>query len=244
MEVNKSEALAAVASGGKRSPGRHHPDGSDNEDDDTLKDDQTRRDAFQVDGALEGTISPHVQQMLSDLAGQLEPLRKDLERAHARERDLRSRLERHPYLPVLNRQGLEHELSRVVGHIEGLGTAAFICISVVNAEQIRREHGRGVYEEAMTHACRVVEGILGSADMVGCLGGHDLGVLLLAPKNDPVEHLASRMQSALSLHLFASGQSVFPLEVAVGGVLLHPGYTFVQALQDADLDMKDRLIRR
>ena len=143
MEVNKSEAITPTSGGGKRSLGRQLAD--DQEGNDKPDDEQPRRDAFEVDGKLDGSISPKVQQMLNDLAAQLEPLRTDLQRSQARERELRDRIERHPYLPVLNRQGLEHELARVVGHIQGLGSAAFACISITNAEQIRREHGRDVW---------------------------------------------------------------------------------------------------
>jgi GGDEF domain-containing protein len=240
MEVNKTEAIAVTSRDGKRTPGHQHADDHDHEDDGAPRDEGARRDAFQMDGVLDSTISPEIQRMLSDLAGQIEPLRKDIERAQARERDLRDRLERHPYLPVLNRQGLEHELSRVVGHIQGLGSATFMCISVINAEQIRRERGRDIYEEAMAHACKLVGDLLSNVDIIGCLGGHDLGILLLAPENNPVDDLNARLQSTLSQHLFTCNNSAFPLQVAIGGVPLHQGHTFAQALKAADADLKER----
>ena len=237
MEVNKTEALTPTSGGGKRSLDRQH---ADDQEDNKSDDEQPRRDAFEVDGELDGSISPKVQQMLSDLAAQIEPLRTDLQRSQARERELRDRIERHPYLPVLNRQGLEHELARVVGHIQGLGSAAFACISITNAEQIRQEHGRDVYEKAMAHACEVVGDLLSSVDIVGCLGGHDLGVLLLAPDDDPVGQLNARLQNAMSQHLFAFRQSAITLQVAFGGIRLQAGQTFAQALESADNDMKER----
>ena len=89
MEVNKSEAITPTSGGGKRSLDRHLTD--DQEDNDKPDDEQPRRDAFEVDGELGGSISPKVQQMLGDLAAQLEPLRADLQRSQARERELRDR---------------------------------------------------------------------------------------------------------------------------------------------------------
>jgi len=244
MEVNKAEALAAISQGGKKQSGRDdtdHPE-SEREDGEEPRR-EPRKEAFQVDGAIDGTIPPRVQQMLSDLAGQLEPLRNDLEVSRARERDLRERMERHPYLPVLNRQGLEHEYSRVVGHIQGLGSATFLCVSVVNAESIRVTYGRDAYEKAMAHACDVVQSVVGLSDIIGCLGGHDLGVLLLASGEAPVDTVRQRLEDILPSRLFSTGRSSLPLEIAVGGVAIERGHSFTQALQGADSDLAANFAR-
>ena len=92
----------------------------------------------------------------------------------------------------------------------------------------------------MAHACEVVSDLLSSVDIVGCLGGHDLGVLLLSPDSDPVSQLNARLQNAMSQHLFAFKQSAIVLQVAVGGVRLQADHTFPQALKSADEDMKER----
>lgn len=241
MEVNKPDASAVISHGGKQASGSGDSGGADDDhenDDDTRE--EPRKEAFLVDSSLDGAIPPRIQQMLNDLAGQLEPLRRDIELSQARERELRERLERHPYLPVLNRQGLEHELSRVIGHIHGLGSAAFICVSVENAEHIRRTHGREAYEQAMAHACGLIRDIIGGADIVGCLGGHDLGVLLLAPGNDPVDRLWQKLKELLPTKMFSTGSSTFPLDMAVGGVALESDHTFAQVIRSADTDLMTR----
>ncbi len=244
MEVNKPESAAPLGRDGKRKllhqePPLDHDDGAQ-ADDAHGKDNWAGDDGFQMDGVLGDTITPEVQSLLSKLAGQIEPLRQDLDRARARERELRNQIERHPYLPVLNRDGLEHELSRVVGHLQGLGSAAFICISIMSAERLRREQGRRIYEMAMVHACESLRQVIGHDDIAGCLGGHDLGVLVLAPGDDPVKQLGDDLRQMLTSRPFEGPDGGLILEIQVGGIMLRSGQTFVTALDGADKDMLNR----
>lgn len=237
MEVNKPEAAAPVGRDPSRKKyrdilGEEH-EGQQNGADDHRSD----NDTVNIAGGFGAGITPEVQQLLDRLAGELEPLRTELDRMRAREKDLHDRMERHPYLPVLNRHGLEHEMARVVGHIQGLGAAAFICISIVNAEELRRQHGRKVYENAMTHACKVLASVANPSDIIGCLGGHDLGVLVLAPDDDVVERLARDFRAALELQRFDCQGTLTVLDVILGGVMLNRGNSFVAALQAADADL-------
>lgn len=129
-------------------------------------------------------------------------------------------------------------MARVVGHIQGLGAAAFICISVRSAEALRQQYGRHAYEGAMAHACEVLKKIVGSSDIIGCLGGHDLGVLSLAPDDDVVETLARDYRTALETMRFDLQGTAIELEVSVGGAMLSRGQNFAAALQAADTDMR------
>ncbi|NQV44560.1 MAG: GGDEF domain-containing protein [Rhodospirillales bacterium] len=237
MEVNKPEAAAPVG----RDPSRKkYRDilGEEHEDQQNGADDHRGdNDTVNIAGGFGAGITPEVQRLLDRLAGELEPLRTELDRMRAREKDLHDSMERHPYLPVLNRHGLEHEMARVVGHIQGLGAAAFICISIVSAEELRRQHGRKVYENAMTHACTVLASVLSPSDIIGCLGGHDLGVLALAPDDDVVERLAQDFRAALELQQFDCQGTLTVLDVTLGGVMLNRGNSFVAALHAADADL-------
>lgn len=238
MEVNKPEAAAPVTRDQSRKKYRDllGDDAEDNEN--GANDHRSEDDTVDIAGGIGAAITPQVQHLLDRLAGELEPLRTELERVRAREKDLHDRMERHPYLPVLNRQGLEHELSRVVGHIQGLGAAAFICVSVLSAEELRQKHGRKVYEDAMAHACNVLAGVVKPSDSLGCLGGHDLGILALAPDDNVVEALAAELRDALAHQLFDCLGTSMVIDVAVGGVMLKRGQGFDAALQAADADLR------
>ena len=237
MEVNKPEAAAPVGRDPSRKKyrdilGEEHGDQQNGADDHRSED-----DTVDIAGGFSVGITPEVQQLLDSLAGEIEPLRTELDRVRARERDLHDRMERHPYLPVLNRHGLEHEMSRVVGHIQGLGAAAFICISILSAEELRRQYGRQVYEDAMTHACRVLATVVNPSDIIGCLGGHDLGVLALAPDDNVIEELARDYRAALEVQRFECEGTTVVLDIALGGVMLNRGHSFLSALKAADVDL-------
>lgn len=238
MEVNKPEAAAPVTRDQSRKKYRDLLGDDAEEKEDGAEDHRSDNDTVDIAGGIAAAITPQVQRLLDSLAGELEPLRAELERVRAREKDLHDRMERHPYLPVLNRQGLEHELSRVVGHIQGLGAAAFVCVSVLSAEHLRQKFGRRVYEEAMAHACEVLARVIGPSDSVGCLGGHDLGVLALAPKDDVVAQLGNDLRAALNSNRFDCQGEAIVLDVAVGGVMLQRGHSFAAALQAADAGLR------
>lgn len=238
MEVNKPEAAAPVTRDQTRKKYRDLLGGDSEEQNDGADDHRSEDDTVDIAGGVGAAITPQVQRLLDSLAAELEPLRIELERVRAREKDLHDRMERHPYLPVLNRQGLEHELSRVVGHIQGLGAAAFICVSVLSAEALRQKHGRKVYEDAMAHACEVLAGVVKPSDSLGCLGGHDLGVLALAPNDGAVALLRQELRAALDQNRFNCNGAAIALDVAVGGVMLRRGFTFDAALQAADADLR------
>lgn len=238
MEVNKPEAAAPVTRDQSRKKYRDLLGDGAEDNENGANDHRSDDDTVDIAGGIGAAITPQVQQLLDRLAGELEPLRAELDRLRAREQDMHDKMERHPYLPVLNRQGLEHELSRVVGHIEGLGAAAFICVSVLSAEALQQTYGRKVYEEAMAHACEVLADVVKTSDSLGCLGGHDLGILALAPKDDVVDELARELREALKHHLFDCQGTSMALEVAVGGVMLRRGQGFDAALQAADSDLR------
>lgn len=238
MEVNKPEAAAPVTRDQSRKKYRDLLGNESEEQKDGAEDHRSDDDTVDIAGEIGAAITPQAQRLLDSLAGELEPLRAELERVRAREKDLHDRMEQHPYLPVLNRQGLEHELSRVVGHIQGLGAAAFVCISILSAEHMRQKYGRGVYERAMAHACEVLSGVVKASDSVGCLGGHDLGVLILAPNNDIVENLERDLRDAMETHRFDCQGTSVALEIAVGGVMLKRGQEFAAALLAADNDLR------
>ena len=245
MEVNKPEATAALKRDGGKTPGYKSPQDPDHkgeEDQDQQNEDVERwtdEDAFEVGGGLGGPISLEVQGILDALAAQIEPLRQELERTRARESQLHDRAQRHSYLPVFSRFGLENEFSRIIGHLQSLGSVTFICVSVLNAETIRREHGRRVYERAMSHVCNALGTVIREEDSLGCLGGHDLGVLVLASSDDTVPQMAEKLRQALSDQMFDCQGISMVLDVSVEGAMLTSNSTLADVLEAVDKKQKD-----
>ena len=252
MDVNRSESITPVAQREPRSDhqSKHNRDEEDDTRDEAAHEDPwAEEDAVDFHGSISGAVTPEVQAALEALASRLEPLRVDLERAREREAALREQLDRHTYLPVLNRNGLEHEVARVGGrlrtHDDGLAPPPlFVCVSVRDAPEIRRKLGRFAYDQAMTAACRVLRDCFSEADIFGCLGGDDLGVIVFgndgpSSPGSPGD-IADRITEAFaSAPTNINGSSV-RLAVDVGVTSLRDNPTFSAALAAADAHLMRR----
>mgnify|MGYP001430080165 CR=1 FL=1 len=244
MEVNKPDAAISLKRDGQKKPEFRHSDDDENQGE-GYQDQQGENferwaedDAFQVDGGLSGPITPEVQGILDGLAAQIEPLRKDLERARARENQFHDKAQRHSYLPVFSRFGLDNEFVRVIGHLQSLGSVTFMCVSVLNIETIRREFGRSVYELGMVHVCKTLRLVLKENDSMGSLGGHDLGVLVLASSDDTVPQFIESIRQAFNENPFECNGTGVVFEVAVGGSRLGTNSTLSDVLALADKDQR------
>ncbi len=240
MEVNKPEAAIILKrEGGKQHQSYKHENESEEKSDHypDQMDQQAQWDeegAFQVDGGLSGPITPEVQEILSGLAAQIEPLRRELESARAREAEFHDRAQRHPYLPIFNRFGLENEFTRVMGHIKNIGYITFMCVTVTNAEEIRRQKGRRFYEDAMVHACNVIRKVIRQDDSMGNLGGHDLGVLILASNRETITEFAQNLRDELAKQPVYHLSTPIALEVSISGVMMHNSFTLSAAIDALD----------
>ncbi len=251
MDVNRSESTVQVIKRDARSDQRPRDEQEEEQQEEegwnqpssghAWSDD----DAVDLGGALGGALTPEAQAALQGLAARMEPMRQELERARKREADLRGRLEKHPYLPVLNRHGLEHEVSRVAARASQVGRApAFLCMTIRNALAVRRKFGRAAYDEMMIAACEVLRGCLDDADIVGCLGGDDLGAIVLSPPVEadrtPLDVLAGRVRLAFESASVTIDGARQPLQVDIGTGEISVGGTFNTALAAADADLMRR----
>lgn len=252
MDVNRSESIAPVANREPRADQRakHQRDEEDVEDDDQSHDDSwTDEEAVEFEGTLSGAVTPEVQAALEALASQLEPMRVELERARERETALRSQLDRHTYLPVLNRNGLEHEVARICGRLQTQNDSVtasplFVCVSVRNAPELRRRLGRSAYDQAMNAACTILKSCFTENDVYGCLGGDDLGIIVWgsaeADGPAPGDYVADRIISAFAATPARINDGFHVLSVDVGVSSLQDNPTFSAALAAADANLMRR----
>ncbi|MEQ8664683.1 MAG: hypothetical protein RIC16_03080 [Rhodospirillales bacterium] len=252
MDVNRSESIAPVA---KRDPrkdrqARHDDDGEESQEEElTHEDPWADEDAVAFEGSLSASVTPEVQAALEALAGRLEPMRVDLERSREREAALRAQLDRHTYLPVLNRNGLEHEVTRVGARLRTqsddlTASPLFVCVSVRNAHDLRRRLGRSAYDQAMTAACETLKSCFGDNAIYGCLGGDDLGIIVFGGdigdgELSPVAVAGQITQAFADAPAMINGGShALFVDVGVCSLMDHP--TFAAALAAADAHLMRR----
>lgn len=244
MDVNKTEPIQPTGQGGSNaSERRGHKDREDAHDKEheSHTEPWSDEDAVEIGGALKGEISPEVQQVLNDLARQIEPLRHDLELAHERERKLVVDLRNHRFLPVVNRRGLEREVTRLVSHLDGMSTPpGLLCVYLEGLDAVRRRFGLAVWEKALTLACDVICRTCHDTDIVGHLGGSDFGLITLVAGADTAAVRGRALSDAFATEpLTIDGESL-RLKPRVGGTMMVAGQGFEAMLDAADRD----LIRR
>lgn len=249
MDINRSEPVMPVAD---REPNKDRKRRSDDalnehvaESEGAHQEQWSDADAVDLESALSKAMSPDVQAALEALASRLEPMREDLERAKAREHDLRRQLEQHPYLPVLNRSGLEHEISRITARLArggGMveGGPLFICISIRTAPEIRRQQGRAAYDQAMRGACDILKRLFSELDLIGCLGGDDLGVVMIDSDGEAMaatNAVVARVYRAFAESPIDAGSAQVRLQIDVGACSLLDHTSFASAMAAADAQL-------
>jgi len=186
MDVNKTDVVAPIGSGG---PNKEEKRGTDEEQREKNHDTEAEAsgaspwegtEAFAVDGLLAGVLTPEVQQAFDSLARQIEPLRAEVERAKGREAHFKELAEKHSFLPVPGRWEFSRELTHVLSNSEHLTPPpSLVVLHLVNADDIRRRFGRRALDAALIHVCAVIDANLHPTDVAGSLGGNDFGLILL-----------------------------------------------------------------
>jgi diguanylate cyclase (GGDEF)-like protein len=115
----------------------------------------------------------------NDTRAEIDVLRAELARAHARIAELEARADIDPLLDILNRRGFERELTRTVAYVGRYGTPAvlmYIDLDGFKAVNDRRGHATG--DALLQAVVRELTGHVRASDVVGRLGGDEFGVIM------------------------------------------------------------------
>ncbi|BAI95542.1 MULTISPECIES: GGDEF domain-containing protein [Sphingobium] len=141
-------------------------------------------------GAMQIIMTFH-RSMLQTLAAQ----------AHARH------LAEHDWLTgVLNRQGMDQALSRIVPDAER--QMALISIDLDGFKEVNDRFGHGAGDLLLTQVARRLRDALGDDDLLARMGGDEFMVVVRGMVPDQVGPLADRLIAAISRHAYETGQSV------------------------------------
>lgn len=251
MDVNKANAVNPLGHSGlkkERKPGSEEEKQEENKDADGQEAEQSPwagAEAFAVKGLLAGALSPETQKAFEGLVRQLEPLRDEVARAKGREEHFRVLAENHSFLPVPGRREFLRELTHVISHMEDFYSApCLILLHITNADEIRRLAGRKALDEALIHVCSVIDQVIDPNDVVGSLGGNDLGVIQLVGGLDIARVKALAIKEAILSKPFACLGQKIKLEVVSGNTALEKSWAPEAAVNAADLDLIEKLDAR
>jgi diguanylate cyclase (GGDEF)-like protein len=175
------------------------------------------RDETAIAGLGEAELTPKVRQALMTLMAEVESLRKELRDSRARIQYLEKLVDEDPLMPVANRRAFVRELTRMMAFAERYGVAgSLVYIDLNNMKQLNDMHGHAAGDAALLQVARVLLENVRNSDIVGRLGGDELGVLLVQTDQSLAERKAAELiQIVESRPLLWQGREL-PLRVAYG----------------------------
>lgn len=192
-------------------------------------------DPTSVMGIPPAELTPKVQEAIGKLLREFDRQREELGQHRAHESFLEAEAERHAYLPVPNRRAFHHHLSRVLTHSrQGETTSTLVVMVLRNFDALRWTHGRRAAEAALGHVAAYLRREIRDSDVVGSLGGNDLGLILTLSGGAEAGEKLAALVAGLSGAPFRWEGAVLPLDLAAGARTFGAADGIDAILEDAD----------
>jgi diguanylate cyclase (GGDEF)-like protein len=157
------------------------------------------RDTLAIGGIPEAELTPNVIRALTALMAEVEQLRHELEDARSRIGHLEKLVDEDPLMPVVNRRAFLRELSRMMAFAQRYGVAASIVyFDVNNMKHINDTHGHSAGDTALVTVAKVIIDNVRTTDVVGRLGGDEMGVLLMQNDRALAERKATELAELIA----------------------------------------------
>ncbi|AUN95512.1 GGDEF domain-containing protein [Pseudazoarcus pumilus] len=186
-----------------------------------------------------------VQQTAQRSSAEIGALREQVEAANSlitrlqRELDETSELVRYdPLTGVLNRKGLDEAIAREISRARR--HSAVLCVGVLdldNFKQLNDTFGHRTGDEALRHLADVARGSLRQQDVIGRLGGEEFLVLLPDADVEQAAEIMTRLQRALTKHIFLADNSRILITFSAGIACIGAEETAAEAIDRADKAM-------
>ena len=195
-------------------------------------------DLLTIAGIGEAELTPKLRQEVVRLLAELDQLRRDLGEARARIGHLERLADEDPLMPVANRRAFVRELTRMMSFTRRYGSAAsMVYFDIDNLKQINDRFSHAAGDAALLQVARILLGNVRSSDVVGRLGGDELGVLLVQTDQTVAEQKAAQLAAAVAAQpLPWQGHSI-ELGVSYGVYSFSGGENAGDAIDAADRAM-------
>jgi diguanylate cyclase (GGDEF)-like protein len=126
-------------------------------------------------------------------------LRAELARAERRIAELEAHADIDPLLEILNRRGFERELARSLAYVKRYDTpAALIYIDLDGFKAVNDRYGHAAGDRLLKAVAAEIVRHLRASDVVGRLGGDELGVLLWNAASAQAETKARELERLIA----------------------------------------------
>ncbi|HEY0282238.1 MAG TPA: GGDEF domain-containing protein [Rhizomicrobium sp.] len=186
-------------------------------------------------GIPEAEFTPRVRDAIMTLMGEVDELRRELQRTRDRLEEAEKTADQDHLLPLLNRRAFVRELTRYISFTGRYGTpATLIYFDLDGFKTVNDTHGHAGGDAVLSHFAETLLSHVRDSDIVGRLGGDEFGVLLTHANQEQglkkADQLAENLRAAPTLW---GGKSI-PTNFSYGAFELKPGDTADLAITKAD----------
>jgi diguanylate cyclase (GGDEF)-like protein len=137
-------------------------------------------DTASVMGIPDAEFTPKVRQAIMALLAEVEALRQELKQSKSRISYLERLADQDTLVPVINRRAFVRELSRTMSYARRYGVPCSVLYFDINdMKTINDQYGHAAGDAAIAHVAELLVANVRESDMVGRLGGDELGVILV-----------------------------------------------------------------
>ena len=202
-------------------------------------------DILTLAGVSETELTPKLRQALLGLLGEVEELRRELGEARARIGYLERLADEDPLVPVANRRAFVRELTRMMSFAQRYGAVASVVYFDINdLKRINDQHSHAAGDAVLMRVTQILVENVRNTDVVGRLGGDELGVLLVQADAEIAEQKAAQLAEAVAAQPLVWQGHHIPLGVAYGVYSFNGGENAGEALDAADRAMYAHKRRR
>ncbi len=188
-----------------------------------------------VFGIPEGEFTPKVRDAIMNLMGEVDSLRRELERTRQRLEEVEKSADQDQLLPVLNRRAFVRELTRQISAIERYKTpASLIYFDLNHFSKVNDAHGHAGGDAALKHFADVLIENVRDSDIIGRLGGDEFGILLTHATQEQAHAKADQLAQLLNASPVAWNGSAIQVSFAYGAFELKAGDDADAAMARAD----------
>lgn len=208
---------------------------------------RTADDVSQLGDVVERllTETQSVKETAERSSAEIGALREQVEAANSlitrlqRELDETSELVRYdPLTGVLNRKGLDEALEREIARARR--HSSVMCVGLLdldNFKQLNDTFGHRTGDDALRHLAEVARGSLRQEDIIGRLGGEEFLILLPDADEEQASVIMTRLQRALTSHIFLANNSRILITFSAGIARIGPDGSAHEAIDRADKAM-------
>lgn len=183
-------------------------------------------------------LTPAVREGIQRLLGEVERLRREVDRREKRIAYLERLADEDVLMPVLNRRAFVRELNRMMNSGARTGrTAGLLFIDVNGMKPINDTHGHAAGDAALHHVAQTLMENLRSTDAVGRLGGDEFGVLLAEVDPEAAQAKAAQLMGAIGDTPFDFHGSALTVSASIGLVMFDGQESADDLLHQADEQM-------